>query len=86
MLAYLVNIFWIAISIMLAVMLVLFVLLFVLLVTYISIKEEAKPATKSMEKLTFNGPSRIEMIRTTSRLLKQSKKTRKYRRPYYISR
>ena len=83
MLAYLINLFWIILSILLAVLLVLFVALFVLLAMYISMKESMKPADKPIVKLTFNGPSRAEMNRTTARLLKQNKTTRKYRRPYF---
>lgn len=87
MLAYLINLFWIILSILLAVLLVLFVALFVLLAMYISMKESMKPADKPVVKLTFNGPSRVEMNRTTARLLKQEHKNkRKYRRPYFIAR
>ena len=82
MLAYLINLFWVVISILLAVLLVLFVALFVLLAMYISMKESMKPADKPVVKLTFNGPSRAEMNRTTARLLKENK-ARKYRRPYF---
>lgn len=83
MFAYFINLFWIVISILLTVLLVLFVALFVLLATYISIKESMEHDNAPVAKLTFDGPSRFEMIRTTSRLMKRNKTTRKYRRPYF---
>lgn len=82
MLAYLINLFWIIVSLALAVALVLFIILFFMLAWYITIKEEEKAKNKPTVNLTFNGPTQIELHRTTSRLLKEDKK-RKYRRPYF---
>jgi len=82
MLAYLINLFWIIVSVILAIMLVLLVILFVLLAMYISMKEEEKGKDKPIVKLTFNGPTHAEMNKTTARLLKENK-ARKYRRPYF---
>ena len=80
--SYLINLFWIALSVILVVTLMLLAALFVVLIVYIQVKE-AQRDTQPVAKLTFDGPSRMEMQRTTARLMKQDQSGRKYRRPYF---
>lgn len=82
MFAYLINLFWIIVSLALLISLILLIILIVLLAWYLTLKEEEKAMQKPAAKLTFDGPSRMEMTQTTARLLKEEKK-RKYRRPYF---
>lgn len=77
---FIINLFWISASVALLILLVLLILLFILLAWYLMLKEEEKARSKSTTKLTFDGPSRIEMSTTTARLLKEDR--RRYRRPY----
>lgn len=79
MLELIINIMLTFLAIIGFIMICLLVVLIFVLVTYYQVKD-AQRAYAPQTKLTFDGPSHIEMSATTARLLREDK--RRYRRPY----
>ena len=69
-----------ALTVILILLLGLLVVVVAVAITYMQVKDAQKTNERPESKLTFDGPSRIEMSATTARLLREDK--RRYRRPY----
>ena len=79
MLSAIINIMLTILAVLGIVLICLLVVLIFVLITYYQVKD-AQKAYEPQCKLTFDGPSRIEMNATTARLMKADQ--RRYRRPY----
>lgn len=80
MLSAIINIMLTILAVIGIIIICLLVVLIFVLVTYYQVKDAQKANNRPEYKLTFDGPSRIEMNATTARLMKADQ--RRYRRPY----